>query len=54
MHVRIESIYGTLELIKDAKLYHNYDTKVLALCISKQLFNENDLTAISILLSGLI
>lgn len=54
MHAKIDIIYGTMELLKDAKLYHNYDTKVLTMCISKQTFLEKDVTAVSILLSGLI
>jgi len=54
MHVRIDSIYLLLQRLKDARLYQNYDTKVLTICICKQIFHENDLTAINMLLSGLI
>lgn len=40
-------------MLKSAKLYHGYDTLVLALCIQKQIFNERDPTAIIMLLSSL-
>ena len=53
MHVRIESIYDTLVMLQYAKLYKDYDTKVLLMCIQKQIFNEVDHTAIMMLLSAL-
>jgi hypothetical protein len=54
MHLKIDSIYDSLKLIQSQKLYHGYDTILLAMCISKQIFIEQDISAIVALLSGLI
>lgn len=54
MHMKIDQIYEMLRLIQSQKLYHGYDTILLAMCISKQIFVESDISAIVALLTGLI
>jgi hypothetical protein len=39
MHVRIDDVFSILALVREAEIYHGYDTKVLAMCIRRQLFN---------------
>ncbi len=54
MHMPIDSIYTIFPLFQTQRIYHGYDTVVLALCISKQIFNEKDISAIVAMLSGLV
>jgi hypothetical protein len=53
MHIKTDSIYDYLERLQKDNLFHGYDTKVFAMCVTKQIFNETDPTAIIILLSAL-
>jgi len=50
--MRIDSIYAYLQRLQDERLYHGFDTKVIVMCIAKQIFNETDVTAIAVLLTS--
>jgi len=52
MHLKIDTIYDYLKRLQTEKIYHGYDTKVIVMCIAKQIFQENDISAIVFLLNA--
>lgn len=54
MHIPITEILNIFTLFQSQRIYHGYDTKVLTLCIEKQITKQTDISVIVTLLSGLI
>jgi hypothetical protein len=52
MHLKIDTIYDYLRRLETEKIYHGYDTKVIAMCVAKQILNENDVSNVVFLLNA--
>lgn len=51
MHLKIDTIYDYLKRLQTEKIYHGYDTKIIVMCIAKQIFQQNDVSGIVFLLN---
>lgn len=54
MHIRMDSTFDYLTNLAHENLYHGHDTKVLTMCICKEILKEGDFTAVLILLSSML
>ncbi len=54
MHINTNCFYDYLARFKAEGLYHGYDTRVFTLCVAKEIFRLNDLTAAMYLIEGLL
>jgi len=54
MHLNMDRIFDYLKIIQDSNAYHGHDTKVVVLCLCKEILKQNDFTALNLLLTALL
>jgi hypothetical protein len=50
----MDRIFDYLKIIQDSNAYHGHDTKVVVLCLCKEILKQNDFTALNLLLTALL
>lgn len=54
MHINMERIFDYLKTVQDSNAYHGHDTKVIVMCLCKEILKQQDFTAINLLLTALL
>jgi hypothetical protein len=50
----MDRMFDYLKIIQNSNAYHGHDTKVIVMCLCKEILKQQDFTAIKLLLTALL